>query len=112
MPDETVTVVSYNRPLTRAARKALDAFGIVSEDAVNDFGRWTVVELNERPSDDVLDQHELRVEREPESVFKTDNGERVEIFEDGVEVDGLEQTMAPSEAVEHAEENGWERLDA
>lgn len=108
---EPVTVVSYNRPLTRGARKALKPSGIISEDAVNDFGRWTVVELETEPPEDVLDRHELRVEREPDAVFATDSGERVEVYPDVVEVNGMEQTISPEDAMDHADAHGWDRLD-
>lgn len=109
--EDSVTVVSYNRPLTRGASRALDEFGIISEDAVNRHGRWTVVELETEPTEDVLDRHELRVERDPDAVYATDSGERVEIFADGVEVNGLEQSISPEDAHEHADRAGWERLD-
>lgn len=112
MSEDTVTVVSYNRPLTRGATRALDDYGIISEDSVNEHGRWTVVELETEPPEGVLDKHELRVEREPDAVYATDSGERVEIYTDAgeVTVNGMEQTISPTDAREHAEAEGWERV--
>lgn len=110
---ETVTVVSYNRPLTRGARRALDEFGIVSEDSVNEYNRWTVVQLETEPPSEVLEKHELRIEREPDTVYETDMGERVEIYTDPgeVTVGGADQTISPEDAKEHAEREGWERIE-
>ena len=111
---ETVTVVSYNRPLTRSARRALDEYGIIREEQTNEHGHWTEVDLETEPPEDVLDRHELRVEREPDAVFRTDHGERVEIFDgaDLVTVDGMEQGISPEDAREHAEQNGWDLISA
>jgi hypothetical protein len=110
---DTITVVSYNRPLTRSARRDLKEYGIRSEDAVNDYGRWTVVELDREPPEDVLDRHELRLEREPDAVYATDSGERVEIFTEAgeVTVNGMEQSISPEDAREHADREGWGRID-
>ena len=109
--EETVTVVSYNRPLTRNAAKDLKPYGIVKETKVNDYGRWTVVEVENKPDDKVLEKHELRAEIEPECVYETDHGETVEIFEDSVEVDGMVQGLTPDEAINHAESNEWEKVN-
>lgn len=110
---DTVTVVSYNRPLTRGARRALDEYGVISERSVNEHGHWTEVDLETEPPEDLLDRHELRVEREPDAVYATDSGERVEIFDgaDLVTVNGMEQSISPEDAREHAEANGWTRED-
>lgn len=111
--DDSVTVVSYNRPLTHGAAKALREYGILEERSVNDYGRWTVVELEREPPEEVLRQHELRVEREPDAVFLTDTGERVEIYRDAdlVTVAGEEQIIGPEGAVQHAETNDWEKIE-
>lgn len=112
-PDETVTVVSYNRPLTRGAYRALDEYGIVEEQDPGEYNRHTVVELETEPPADVLDKWELRVEREPDAVFQTDHGERVEVYDDAgeVRVDGGEQSISPEDARDHAANQGWERVD-
>lgn len=112
--DGTTTVVSYNRPLTRGAHRELQEYGMVSEGSVNDYGRWSVVELEREPPADLLDRHELRIEREPDARFRTDHGEIVEVFDDAgmVVVDGVEQTISPDTAIEHAESQGWERVEA
>lgn len=109
MSGETLTVVSYNRPLTRSARKDLKKFGIVEIESINEFGHWTEIELEERPPDDILDRHELKLDREPDRIFETENGEVVEIYDDQVLVDGYEQNIPPDEAIEYAESNGWEQ---
>lgn len=110
---EPVTVVSYNRPLTRGAKADLKEYGIITEDAVQEPGRWTVVELETEPAADVLDRHELRVEREPDAVFLTHSGERVEIYDSAgtVTVDGYEQEISPEDAREHAEKVEWDAVD-
>lgn len=109
--DQTFTVVSYNRPLTSAAESALKPYGILKKEAPNEYGRWTVITTKEKPGDLVLEEHELRVEQDPIKVYKRDNGKKVEIYQDKVVVDGVEATLSPDEATEHAENAGWERID-
>lgn len=104
-------LVSYNRPLTRSARRALKPYGIESVEDPNEFNRWTVVTVSEEPPEEILERHELRVERDPERVYATHNGERVEVYQDSVTVDGREVSMDPEGAIEHAESEGWERDD-
>lgn len=106
-----VTLISYNRPLTRSARRDLADYGIISEDAVNDFGHWTEVEVEEEPPADLLARHELRVDRDPDVIYRTDTGSEVLIYTDSVIVDGTENTISPEEAKEHAEANGWEKVE-
>lgn len=101
-------VVSYNRPLTREARRDLAEFGIVQETPVNELGRWTVVDLEEEPDPEILARHELRIERDPEIVYIGEGGERVEIYTDSVFVDGQSVAITPQAAREHAEAEGWE----
>lgn len=107
---ETHTLVSYNRPLTRGAKKALEDYGIVSKEATNEHGKWTVVETTEKPPKEFREKHELRLEREPKAKFNADNGDTVLIYEDQVIVEGVEASLEPTEAIAHAENNGWERL--
>ena len=105
-------LTSYNRPLTRDARKDLKEYGIEAEHSVNQHGRWTVVEVKELPPKELLDKHELRHKVNPEYVFETDMGDQVLIYESEVIVDGVETTMPPEEAVEHARKEGWEQVSA
>lgn len=110
--EETVTLVSYNRPLTRSARRALEEYGIEATEHPDEANRWSVVDVDERPPDDVLEQHELRIERgEPNRRYESDHGEAVEIYDDIVLVDGRENPIDPSEAIDRAEELDWERVD-
>lgn len=108
---ETHTLVSYNRPLTRGAKAALEEYSIVEEEAVNEHGKWTVVETESKPPKELLDKHELRLEREPKAEYKANNGDTVRIYEDQVIVEGVEATIEPEQAIEHAENNGWGELD-
>lgn len=108
----TTTLYSYNRPLTRAARRALEPYEIVDERSINEYGRWTEVDVKEEPPAEVLEDHELAVDREPVDVFEADGGEVVAIFDDVVEIDGRETTMKPDEARRHAESEGWQRHEA
>jgi len=105
-----VTVVSYNRPLTRAALRALGSYGIVEERAPQEHGRWTEVDLAEEPPSDILEKHELSRDRDPRRVYESPGGERVEIYDDEVTVGGRVIDKAPSDAIDHAEEHDWEML--
>lgn len=107
------TLISYNRPLTRSARRALEEYGIVAERPVKEHGHWTEVDVEEAPPEEVLEQHELKFEdptggADPEAVYETPRDERVEIYADAVYVDGDESTIGPDEARDHAEQQGWE----
>ena len=110
MTDDTTTVVSYNRPLTRGAEAALKPYGIVEKESPREYNRWTVVELERRPERDVLEGYELRIEEAPDRVFESDHGETVEVYPDRVVVDGIENGISPTEAVVYAEEHGWEEV--
>jgi len=102
---DTTTIVSRYHPLTRGARRALQEYGIVSEETVREAGLQTVVEVESRPPEDVLDEHDLTVDEDPDDVYLADNGDRVEIYDGrgSVFVDGVEAGISPDEAREHAE---------
>jgi len=106
-----VTLVSYNRPLTHAARKALQEYGVESVTNPDELGRWSVIDVAETPPDEVLERHELQVDRDPEAVFKTSTGSKVVVYSDEVAVDGMEQTISPDDAIAHAESEGWKRVE-
>lgn len=110
---DAVTLVSYNRPLTRAARRALSEYGIIDSHDPNEHGRWTVVEVKTEPPVEVLDQHELRIERDddPDVVYETPHDEHVEIYADRVVSDGREIPIDPDEAKSRAESYDWTRVD-
>lgn len=106
----THTLVSYNRPLTRSARKALEPYNIQSVEPVEELNRWTLVTVEELPPEELREQHELRLDREPVAEYETPNGEAVAIYRDPnkVAVDGVEATLSPDEAISRAESYGWD----
>lgn len=111
VPDEregTTTVVSGNRPLTRAARRDLKEFDIRSVDHPKELGRMSVVEVESRPERSVLDRHELHIEEEPVAIIEATGGDEVKIFPDRVISNGAEATLGPEEAVEEAQKRGWD----
>jgi hypothetical protein len=114
--DAVRTLISYNRPLTRDARRDLQDYGIVDERSVGNWNHWTEVDVEECPPEELLEKHELRLEdptggADPEKVYETHQDERVEIYPDAVFLDGEEQSIDSDEAAELAERNGWEAVD-
>ena len=110
------TVISYNRPLTRTARRALTDYGIVEERSINEYGHWTEVDVDERPPDELLDKHELKLAdptagKELEVVYETPSGDRIEVYDDVVYRDGRECAAGPEKVKTVAEERGWEVVD-
>lgn len=111
----TWTAISYNRPLTRQARRALTDCEILEERHPQEPNRWSEVDVDERPPDELLRKHELRLEdptagKEPTAVYKTPDGKRVEVFDDAVFTNGSESTASPEEARNVAEQSGWEKV--
>ena len=106
MPAESIedpdgyVVRSPFRPVTRAARRALQDYEIERELAANKTGRNGGVVVAERPPAELLEQHELRLVEAPDEVWSHDNGSRVTIYEaaERVEVDGREAAMDVAEA--------------
>lgn len=107
--DKTVEIRSPYRPLTRAARRALqDAVDVIEEIESDNSGRNAGVIVDERPPEELLNQHELEVVRDPVVEYETDSGEHVEVYTDpdAVKVDGLKGSDGTAEeAVEKAEES-------
>lgn len=106
MPAESVddadgyVIRSPFRPLTRAARRALQDYEIERELAADETGRNGGVVVTERPPAELLEQHELRLVEAPDEVWTHDDGSRVTIYEtaERVEVDGREAAMDVAEA--------------
>lgn len=105
---ETVEIRSPYRPLPRSARKELaDTVEIIDEIDSDDTGRHGGLIVAERPPEELLEQYELEVVREPTVEYETDSGEHVAIYTDpdAVEIDGRSATMSPAEAVMKAEDS-------
>lgn len=109
--EETTTVISPNRPLTRGARDALKEFEILDESSPREAGRQTEVELKNRPPRHILDEHELVIDELPVTAFDTGH-HLIRIYPDRVLTDGIEANLAPDEALTQARENDdWEELE-
>lgn len=110
--DSEYVIRSPYRPLTRNARDALEEFNILRDvDAEDDMGRGNGVVVANLPPEDVLEKHELEIDRDPDVVFlpsKIDT--TVEVYTDPEAVyDGATETsMDPIDAVEHALDNDWD----
>lgn len=100
------------RPLTRNARDALEDFNILRDvDAEDDMGRGDGVVVAELPPKDLLEKHELEIDREPDVIFepsKIDTVVEVYTDPDAVYDGATETTMDPIDAVEHALDNDWD----
>jgi len=104
--EDLVRVESPFRPLPRAARKKLRAnHEIVEWIESDETGRNGGVLLTEWPSEQLLEDYELTVIRDPELVYHTDSDEIVEIYTDPDEVlvDGYDAHLSVQEAVTEAE---------
>lgn len=102
MPDQSKNYVirSPLRPLTRQARRDLEEFDIIGAVDSPDGGmRNGGVLTAERPPRELLKEHELEVDEEPDEVWEGDGGERIEIYEEAgyATVDGREQSMSVEE---------------
>jgi hypothetical protein len=107
-PEETVEIRSPYRPLTRGARRALqDAVTVIEELESDERGRNGGVIVDERPPEDVLEDHELEVVRDPVVEYETEGGKPIEIYTDpdAVMIGPNEASMSPAAAVEKAEDS-------
>jgi len=109
------TAISHNRPLTRQARQALSEYEILEERHPNEINQWSEVDVDERPPDELLEKHELHLDdptggKEPEAVYNSPGGKRIEVFDNIVYADGTKSSVSPEEAQNVAQENGWEQV--
>lgn len=117
MSEDGVTLISYNRPLTHSARKALSEFTIVDERDVSELGHWTEIDVKTCPPDELLEKHELKRDdptggEDPEVVYKSPDGKRIEIYEDKVFEGDREANIGPEKAKASAEEADWEKVES
>lgn len=113
--EDSHVVRSPFRPLTRAARRALAEYDVLAElDAPDgDAPRNNGVRVRERPSNSLLEQHELRIIEDPDDVWVADSGEHVEVYADAerVTVDGRDVSMSTAEVRERCrEQDRFERV--
>ncbi len=106
MTDELTEIRSPYRPFPLGAKKdlrrAVDTLEFDEEDT-------RVAFVSEIPSNDLLDKWELHVVRtdDPEEVWVTKSGDRIEIYSDRVERDGVTASIDPDEARESARESEY-----
>lgn len=102
-----VVIRSPMRPLTRSARRDIEAVvNIVTELDSDENSRNGGFVTDERPPDDILEQNELTVDREPAVVYNTDGGRTIEVYTDPnkiVKDDQEGSNLTPTEVVEKAE---------
>ncbi|RLM94397.1 hypothetical protein [Haloarcula sp. Atlit-7R] len=113
--EHTWTVISYNRPLTRQSRRALSDCEILEIRHPRELNRWSEVDVDERPAEELLKEHELRLEdptggEEPNVVYDSPDGTRVEVYDELVYTNGSKSSISPEKAQDVAERNGWEKV--
>lgn len=103
-------VYSPYRPVTREARKALEPFDIVEKlDRAETIGYGGLL-VREHPPKPLLEEHELEFNSEPDVLFDDGHGNQSSIYTDPNRVvsQGVETSLTPWEAVEKAQDYGWE----
>lgn len=103
------------RPMTRGARKALKEYDVLREISGNDrMNRGNGVVVAELPPEDLLEKHELEIDRDPDVVFQVPSpSSTVEIYTDPDKVldGGVDTSMDPVDAAEHALEHDWDVVE-
>ncbi|MFC6770005.1 hypothetical protein ACFQDD_00445 [Halorubrum pallidum] len=99
------TIQSPNRPFPLSAKQALreTAAAVTYEEPTAPGEPW-LAHVDEVPADEILEQYELTVDRDPVEVWESDSDERVTIYPQRVTVDGYEGTISPAEAKERVRE--------
>lgn len=104
-------VVSPWRPIPLTAQLDLEDYGLVSTDRPPIEGIEGVAFLEERPPEDLLDEHDLRLVADEWELWRGPDGRIVEVDDDRVVIDGVETDADPDGARTHVREEPFERID-
>lgn len=104
-------VVSPWRPIPLTAQLALEEHDLVEIDRPAVEGLEGIAYLRQRPPEDLLAEHELRLADDDWELWRGPDGRVVEVDGDRVVIDGVETDAEPRGARAHVREEPFERID-